>query len=781
MSTHTNLENEQARTLHYRFTIFLGAFLLFSVQLLLGKYFLPWFGGTPAMWTTCMFFFQTLLLAGYAYAHGLANWFSLRAQRALHFTLLLASLLLLGFLALMWNSPITPDTSWRAHSGDHPVWSVIALLAVSAGLPYFVLSSTGPLLQSWFTKTHSGHTPYRLYALSNLGSFLALLSYPFLVEPWLTLKTQARLWSLAFLGYAVGCAYCALRIGRSGTWENASSQPEASGENATADRIGSRKLDIGTCVLWLTLAACASVMFLATTNQICQDIAVVPFLWVLPLSLYLLSFVICFDKPKWYSRGVFHPAFGLAIFLACFVLNGGALTSIVTQVLVYSFTLFACCMVCHGELARSKPVSRYLTSFYLMVALGGAMGGIFVALIAPHCFRAFWEYQLGLWGSVLLMFFILMRDKGSWLYCSRFGLPGLALGAALLPGFAALGMHSNMSLDGLIPVVAVAVGVWLLARMGQTGFDRTRARAVPLYCATALLVLGTLLVLSARMQIQSSALVTRNFYGVLTVRELNSNLPDGRAFALFHGRIAHGFQFRAEDKRGLPTSYYGLTSGVGRALTELREGLSRSANEKSLRIGVAGLGVGTLAAYAKPGDYIRFYEINPEVISIASDRQYFSYLKDCPAKLDVIVGDARLSMEHELQQGQPQRFDLLALDTFSGDAIPVHLLTKEAFQIYLSEIKKPDGIIAVHITNSYFDLRPVLSRIAEHFELKCAWLHSAGDGKTTSYNDWVLLSRDGNFLDTLSVPMSSTSNEAYHSVVPLWTDDYSNLFQVLRR
>ena len=780
MSTHTNLENQQASMLQYRVTIFLGAFLLFAVQLLLGKYFLPWFGGTPAMWTTCMFFFQSLL-AGYAYAHALANRFSPRTQSALHSALLLASLLLLAFLALVWHSPLTPDASWKPHGSDHPIWSIIALLAVSAGLPYFVLSSTGPLLQSWFTRTHPGRTPYRLYALSNLGSFLALLSYPFLVEPWLTLKTQACLWSLGFLAYAVGCAFCALQVGRDETSEGASLRQDTDGETGVGGGVGATRPEMGTCVLWLSLAACASVMFLATTNQICQDIAVVPFLWVLPLSLYLLSFVICFDKPKWYSRDVFHPAFGVAIFLAAFVLTAGALTRIIIQVAVYSFTLFACCMVCHGELARSKPSSRYLTSFYLMVALGGATGGVFVALIIPHLFRAFWEYQIGLWGSALLMFLVLIRDRGSWIYCSRFGLPSLALGAALLPGCTALATHSTMSLDGLIPVAAVLAAVYLLARRGQTGFDATRARAVPLYCATALLVLGAVLFLSARAQIQNAALVSRNFYGVLTVRELSADQPDWRAYSLSHGRIAHGFQFRAEDKRSLPTSYYGLTSGVGRALINLREGLSRSATEESLRIGVAGLGVGTLAAYAKPGDYIRFYEINPEVIRIASDGQYFSYLKDCPAKLDVIVGDARLSMERELQQGQPQRFDLLALDAFSGDAVPIHLLTEEAFQIYLNEIKEPDGIVAVHITNTYFDLRPVLSKIAEHFGLKYAWLHSDGDGKTTSYNDWVLLSRGGRFADSLSTPMVSASNEAHHPVVPLWTDDYSNLFQVLRR
>jgi len=778
MSSHHNSENKQAGRLQYWFSIFLGAFLLFAVQLLLAKYFLPWFGGTPAMWTTCMFFFQMLLLAGYAYAHALANWFSPRVQSVLHFAVLLSSLLLLASLTCVWHSPLTPDVSWRPHSRDHPIGSIIALLAVSVGLPYFALSSTGPLLQSWFTRTHPGHIPYRLYSLSNLGSFLALLSYPSLVEPWLTLKTQARLWSLGFLAYAVACGYCALQVGRSKT-PKSSSQHNSDGRTLAGGAVGGGRPSVGTHLLWLSLAACASVMFLSTTNQICQDIAVIPFLWVLPLSLYLLSFVICFDKPEWYSRGVWHPAFALAIFLACFVLNGGALTRIIIQILVYCFALFTGCMVCHGELARSKPNSRYLTSFYLMVAAGGAMGGILVALIAPHLFRAFWEYQLGLLGSVLLMFLMLMRDKGSWLYCSRFGLPSLGLYAASLPGCLVLAVQTKTRLDPLIPVLPVLVAVSLLARKGRVGFDEARARAVPLYCGAALLVLGAVLVSGARTQIQNSALVSRNFYGILTVRELNADQPDWRAYSLSHGRIPHGFQFCSTAKRGLPTSYYGSTSGVGRALIELQARSLRSASQQNLRIGVVGLGVGTLAAYAKAGDYVRFYEINPEVLRIASEGQYFSFLKDCPARLDVIQGDARLSMERELERGQPQHFDLVAIDAFSGDAPPVHLLTEEAFQIYLSEIKNPDGIIAVNITNTYLDLRPVLARTAEHFKLKYVWVHSDGDSRITKYNDWVLLSRNESFLNSLAIPIVTAPNQA--RVVPLWTDDYSNLFRVLRR
>src|SRR6266478_2744821 len=361
------------------------------------------------MWTTCMLFFQTLLLGGYAYAYALARRFSPRTQGYLHAALLFTSLVVLACLAVLRGTPITPSVTWRPQGSDHPVWSLTVLLAMSAGLPYFVLSSTGPLLQSWFTRTHPGRTPYRLYSLSNLGSLLGLLSYPFLVEPWFSLRTQARLWSVGFLAFAVTCAYCALRMGRTSASPKTSSRQLAGHGPVEAESVQA-KPGIGTHLLWLSLAACASVMFLATTNQICQDIAVVPFLWVLPLSLYLLSFIICFDRSRWYSRAMFHSALVVAIFLACFVLGSWGLQSIFVQIVVHAFTLFVVCMVCHGELARSKPGARYLTSFYLMVSLGGAVGGVLVALVFPHVFRGFWEYHLGLWAVAGLLFVVLARD-----------------------------------------------------------------------------------------------------------------------------------------------------------------------------------------------------------------------------------------------------------------------------------------------------------------------------------------------------------------------------------
>ncbi len=394
-------------------TIFLSAFLLFWVQLLLGKFILPWFGGAAAVWTTCMLFFQVLLLGGYAYAHFLNSRLNSRAQAWLHSAVVFSSLLLLACLAFAWNSPITPGSGWRPHGADHPVIQIVTLLTASVGLPFFVLSSTGPLLQAWYWKVHEGGSPYRLYALSNLGSFLSLLAFPVLLEPGLTLKSQAWLWSLAYFAFAMICIYNAWR-GVAKTPEAQSAQEAMPAESASEMRPGK-----GRYLLWASLSACASILFLATTNQICQDIGIVPLLWIVPLGIYLFSFVICFEHERWYSRGWFHFAFGLAMWAACFVLHDGALGSIFAQIGIYLFVLFVSCMVCNGELARSKPQPRLLTSFYLTMAAGGAIGGIFVALVAPHIFKGFWEYQMGLWMAALLLLIILIRDKESWLYRSK--------------------------------------------------------------------------------------------------------------------------------------------------------------------------------------------------------------------------------------------------------------------------------------------------------------------------------------------------------------------------
>jgi hypothetical protein len=757
----------------YGAAIFISAFLLFQVELIIGKYFLPWFGGTPSMWTTCMFFFQLLLVGGYSYVHLITKFVSVRMQGVVHVLLLLGTLGLLVIAAIKWHSPLMPDASWKPSGSENPVWKVSALLAISTGVPFFVLSTTCPLLQSWFALTRPG-TPYRLYALSNMGSFVGLCSYPFVVEPWLTLKTQAWLWSAGFVSFGLFCGYCGVRMSGKSVLGLASDVAEAD----IRPYVAAPRPSIWHAVFWLALAGCGSLLFLATTNQICQNIAVVPLLWVLPLAIYLLSLVICFDRSSWYSRVVFHPAMAISLVIAIFVLNGGALTRPVVQIACYSLVLFIACMICHGELVRSRPAAQHLTFFYLIVACGGAAAAVFVILIAPSIFSSFWEYQLGLWLTALLMFLGLISDKESWLYTARFGLPVLAIAATLLPGSIIFAMRrGKLGSDYVVLAALVFIGTYLVARRSKAGFDPARAQAVPWFITFALFVLGIMLLLSTRLEVYGATLAVRNFYGTLTVRELQLGDRDWNAYSLSHGIVPHGFQFRSPSKSLIPTSYYGVNSGVGQALAEARRSAQEVRNSSNLRIGVIGLGVGTLAAYGTRGDYIRFYEINPAVTQIAGNAEYFTYLNGCAAKLDIIPGDARLSMEREIaSQDAHQKFDVLVVDAFTGDAIPVHLLTKQAFEIYLAELDA-NGIVAVHITNTYLDLRPVLAGVAERLNLNYVFVHSEGDNRVTKYSEWGLLwSRSAANHSNMGGRRELDPNRTTR----LWTDDYSNLFQLLR-
>jgi len=791
--------------LFYALTIFCSAFLLFEVQPLIGKFVLPWFGGTPAVWTTCMLFFQVLLLLGYGYAHLLIRHLSPRTQRAAHLTVLFVSFWLLVVLEVFWKSPILPSASWKPQNSGYPTWKVIQLLTVSVGLPFWILSATGPLLQGWFSRAHPGASPYRLYALSNLGSLLALVSYPFLVEPAFSLKMQALVWSWGYITFTVLCAYCALLAARPQIAET-----ELSGRRATS--AGERNRDPAglsslaaphlpepdhpgwsTCALWLGLPACASVMLLATTNQICQEVAVIPFLWILPLCLYLLSFVLCFENDRWYSRRLFMLALLPAVGMACVVLYKGVHVKIPLQILIYSFALFVCCMFCHGELAGLKPASRYLTSFYLTVATGGASGGIFVGLVAPHLFNGYWELHLGLWLTCFLALVILVCDKDSWVYRRHPWPAGIALLSTFVLASSVLDEDFPDSLIGAVKnvlhawqtgLVAFAVIVLMgIERSGRLRLNRSR----PWFAVSCLLsTLGTLGFVfhsHAKDYLEGSVTVLRNFYGVLVVVEEDPEEPKGHLYRLRHGRTTHGLQFQTEDKRYLPTSYYGLNSGIGLALFQHPRRLAMvGARERNLRIGVVGLGVGTIAAYARAGDYLRYYEINPNVVGLSlGANSYFTYLKHCPGKVDVILGDARISMESELERNGPQGFDLLAIDAFNSDAIPVHLLTQQAMAVYLKHLRAPDGIVAIHISNRYLDLRPVVWGLADHFDLASAYIDSSAVGDLAWGSSWMLLAQNPKILQQPEIAKATTPRNVNDYRSRLWTDDYSNLFQILKK
>ena len=700
----------------FALTIFTGAFLLFQVQPLIGKYILPWFGGGPGVWTTCMLFFQALLLGGYAYAHFAAR-LKPRTQAIVHLVLLVVALALL---------PITPSETWKPHGGENPTLRILALLTASLGLPYFILSSTGPLLQQWFSRANPGQSPYRLYALSNAGSLLALVTYPFLVESYLARKSQATLWAAGLVVYALCCALCAVRLWKSEAQSLKSKfqspKPDLIAQSAptspTLSTSTTPPISVLNQSLWLLLPACASVLLLATTNRLCQDMTVLPFLWVLPLALYLLSFIVCFDNSRWYARYPFSLALLAAFAGLAWAMPHGNDWPLWRLVAIYSGGLFVCCMVCHGELYRLRPEPCRLTAFYLLIAGGGSLGGLFVAVAAPLLFTGYYELYWGLLLCGLLVLLVWVTDRS--------------------PDRSALSLPSH----------------------------RNWHRAACVGLALGIVALGAVLWFR-REKFPTDVLASRNFYGVLRVFKERIGEPKEHLLGLMHGRIWHGWQFVDPERATWPTLYYGEQSGVGLALCAMPPG--------NRRIGVVGLGIGTLAAYAQPGDYMRFYEINPEVQRIAAAR--FTCLAGSPGRIEIALGDARLSLERE----PPQQFDLLALDAFSSDAIPVHLLTRESFELYARHLKT-NGVIAVHISNHYLDLEYVLVNVARHFNYRLAVVENipSPDQWWLLPSLWILLTRDPAILDSPAIRDAARPEEPDSERVPLWTDDFTSVFQILK-
>jgi hypothetical protein len=685
----------RSRVLPFAITIFVSAFLLFQVQLIVGKYLLPWFGGTAGVWTTSLLFFQVLLFAGYCYAHWLVTRNAPRRQAAIHAVLLLVSAALLAWLGHEWRAPILAGDNWRTPSLADPALQVLLVLIISTGVPFFVLAATGPLMQAWFHRLEPGRVPYRLYALSNLGSALGLLAYPFLEEPLLRLTTQARLWAGGFLVFAACCALAAWLAGRA---------PLAPSPQDVEDGGPHAVPTVGMRLAWLAIAACASLLMVATTSKICRDVAPLPLLWVAPLFLYLLTFVLCFQRETWYRRAVFAPLLAVSSALACYALARDVRFTGVQEIAIYCFALFTGCMVCHGELARLKPSPRHLTSFFLFLSAGGALGGLCAAIIAPRLFTDYWEYQLALWGSsaVLVLSARSVLRRGALRACAYGGL--LILAAAL--------------------------------------------------AATAVL------------RDRGAVEITRNFYGVLRVA-WDPDYPNAHILELYDGNIVHGAQYTDPESRNSP-AFYGTDSGIGMAI--LQHPRSRSAAPGGIRIGVVGLGAGAMASFARAGDYVRFYEINPNVVRLARSR--FSYLNDSPATIDVVAGDARISLEDELRRGSPQQFDVLALDAFHSDAVPMHLLTREAFRTYLQHLRGRESILAVNVTGFNLDLSPVVLRLANEFGMHAALIY--GDGPVYS-TDWMLLTRDPQVAAQYANTLATTIRPG-----PLWTDETSNLLGVIR-
>ena len=733
-----------------------------------------------------MLFFQGVLLLGYGYAHWLTSRFRPKRQRDVHLLMLSVSLVLILVHHIVWNSSLLPNADWKPGDSSQPIGRLLLLLTISVGSPFLVLSSTSPLLQQWFSRTHPAKNTYRLYALSNLGSLIALIGYPLFLEPLLSVSFQASCWAGGYILFAVVCAACAFRSGLPGL---ASLALEPEGQANPSLLL--RKPRWTELSLWLGLPLGTSILLLAITSQICQEVAVVPFLWVVPLALYLLSFILSFESERIYHRGVFLPFMAVGVTLVCLLFYEGVKVRIFQQVVVYSLALFFCCLVSHGELSRLKPDSRYLTTYYLMIATGGALGGAFAGLVAPLIFSGFYELPLGLWLCCALIFLVLLRDRDSWVYRCHpwpsllFLLPlaGMIVyywdfgwaESVLTGAFRSCAAVVGRVVTTLPLAVVLTLAVWKCWR-------RLHSPKVAVGGLAAwLLLLGGLLYLRIQNSLEDCIWRARNFYGVLYVLNEDADIAADHLLRLRHGRITHGLQYQEPAKSRLPTTYYGLNSGVGLALQNHPRRLAASPQERGLRIGVVGLGVGTLACYAKPGDYLRIYEINPDVVRLSlGTPAFFSYLKNCLGKVEVVVGDARLALENELRRGQPQEFDLLAIDAFSSDSIPVHLLTREALQLYLRHLRMPDGVLALHITNRYLNLRPIAWKLAASLELHGVSIYSNVVGELAWSSHWILLSSSSKPLSCPEIQAAKTQDLIQAGGARLWTDDYSNLLQAIK-
>jgi SAM-dependent methyltransferase len=676
----------------YAVTILLSAFLLFQIQPLIAKFILPWFGGSAAVWSASLLFFQLLLLAGYFYAHLLIRYLKPKQQLYMHTTLLAASLATL---------PIIPSASWKITGDADPTGRILLLLAATIGLPYTILSATSPLLQAWYLRTHHGVIPYRLFALSNFGSMLALLSYPTLVEPRLTLHHQAVIWSSAYAVFAAVCVFAG--------WKSREGidlmQSRATNEDAPAPGVGAK-------LLWIGLSACASVLLLAVTSHLTQNVAPIPLLWIVPLSLYLLSFILCFESDKLYPRWLFLPllvgALGLFTYGITWYENNLEIKKLIPAL---CGALFVCCMVCHGELSRRRPHPRYLTQFYLMVSAGGAVGGLFVALLSPRIFSDYTEMPVALVACAALVTCVL------W-----YKIPGVPRPAWM----------------------RVAMVAATLAFAGYLGYSEVK---------------------KSRIYVRSA----RNFYGVLHVRddaEGEYGFPAERV--LVHGTIDHGTQLKRPGSERIVTSYFGEGSGINRAIRTLRE------QRGHLRLGILGLGAGVTATLANEGDTIHYYEINPLILDIATHE--FGFYNACPAEKKVFMGDARLVLESL----PPENLDFLAMDAFSSDAVPAHLLTREAYQVYLKHLK-PDGVLAVHISNRYLNLAPVVSQAMADIGFHGRIIEDDATGADYySGSTWTVLARDERFFDHKNFKASEISPLKPSPGFRAWTDDFSNLITILK-
>jgi len=675
-------------------TIFIGAFLLFQVQPLIAKVILPYFGGGAAVWTACLLFFQAFLLLGYLYAHVLAKLKSNQHQLLVHGALLLISLISL---------PIGISAQDYHALAEQPLLSIFTLLTFSIGLPYLLLSSTGPLLQRWLSLVKHDKLPYKLYSLSNFASLLALLSFPFLFEPLLTSQWQSFFWSTGFVGYVLVSFSLLFQLKKQ--FDTGIEMVKV----GTGEHITYKKCHP---LLWLGLSMVGVVLLVSTTNAMTQNIPPVPFLWVLPLSLYLLSFVISFHSPKWYVRWYWFLLFIPTALIAIFMFFIGSQFDITSQVVLYSSILFSACMICHGELARLKPCTSKLTGYYLTLALGGFLGSASVAFVAQSFFVQFLEFPLAIVAVFLLLASVVYQEL--------------------------------LRTDKLVVISA----------------------GLAIFCCLALWQLNT-------QYLQSDVYNSRNFYGILSVKDVEIDGKMERR--LIDGTTSHGTQYLAPESANIPLSYYRKNTGVALVLEHFTK--TKPQGEQSIKVGFIGLGAGTLAAYGNAGDRYRFYELNPAVIDAAN--QYFRYLKDSDADIEIVAGDGRISLTLELERNENQAFDILVIDAFSGDSIPQHLLTVEAMRLYWQHLQH-NGVIAVHISNTHLNLLPLMQGLAQATNNQLRYFKTKSDKPYGHDTEWVWITNNEALLGNAVIKLNQSAMPELKQHSNVWTDDYSNLLSLLK-
>jgi spermidine synthase len=666
----------------YSCAIFLGAFLLFAVEPMAAKQLLPALGGSSAVWITCLVFFQTALLLGYLYAY----WLGRRSERAavgLHIALLV---LAAGALTLV----VQPDLSGAA---GHPLTAIFRALTLTIGLPFLLLASTSPLLQLWLARQEHSGVAWKLFALSNAGSLLALLLYPIVIEPHLSLGVQQKAWGCGFAVYAVICAVIAWRMRVTDRGNRAEEQDRDQPRSSFRARL-----------LWFLLPAGAAMQLCAVTSHLSQNIAAIPLLWVLPLGVYLLTFIVAFEAPSLYRRWIVVRLLVVLLAALGYMLSKTDV-SLPIQISIGFFLaeLFFACLFCHAEAYALRPANpSEATLFYLLIAAGGAAGTIFIGIGCPLLFDANYDVALAFLATAALALVVTWQNG------------------------------------------------WAQRLLWSVG--------------TALLL--TLVIMLHIVYARSTLVEERNFYGALRVRESHVPPQAETVRTLLHGTIEHGTQWFAPQFRQVPTTYYATDSGVGLALRFC-------CDDRPRNIGVVGLGAGTLAAYGKAGDRMRFYEINPLVLPIA--QHLFTYLRESGAQISFADGDARISLTSEA----PQNFDVLVIDAFSGDAIPIHLLTTQAMAIYRRQLAS-GGVLAFHVSNQYLDLTPEIAALAAASDMEARFVDTPPQEARGEYRaTWVLVTNNTAFLAQPQVAAFAREIQRRPDL-RAWTDDYSSLLPILQ-